>query len=262
MSKKRFKQQPYSNFKLNDDEGNFLCYIDDKRAKWYIRKQLVTVVDEKTLNLKFKPKGPGKSLDGEFYKSPIKNICVVCGSTDQLTRHHIVPHRYRKFFPEKYKSYANYDIVVLCFKHHVEYETHSYAMHVKLAKDAGLTIKPAKPYNIQAKVDKTIRMLINHGILMPLDKRDRLLHTVREYFSDPSISLDNISNYKVEFKEVESITPSEVIMNKCTDLKAFMLMWRKHFIDTAQPKFLPTGWMELIDTIIETDKKPRRSLAS
>lgn len=46
--------------------------------------------------------------------SSIDNVCVVCGKKTDYVAHSILPHKYRKYLPEKWKSHNNHDNVVLC----------------------------------------------------------------------------------------------------------------------------------------------------
>ena len=44
-------------------------------------------------------------------------------------------------------------------------------------------------------------------------------------------------------ESVEEITDfSEVVVSKCEDLKEFIKMWREHFVQTMQPKYMPDYW--------------------
>ena len=42
------------------------------------------------------------------------NICVVCGKSTDYVCHSILPHKYRKYLPEVWKSHNNHDNVILC----------------------------------------------------------------------------------------------------------------------------------------------------
>lgn len=52
----------------------------------------------------------------DYYLSAKENQCVVCGEQKQYVRHSIVPHSYRRYFHNKYKSRSSHDIVLLCMK--------------------------------------------------------------------------------------------------------------------------------------------------
>lgn len=100
-------------------EGFSMFYCDDKKAKWYLRKNLAEIVDERKIKLLFKPNGPGEDPSVRL----TKNItCVCCNSQTSLTKHHIVPTQYRKQLPLKYKEHYSYDVVLLCKKCHESYE--------------------------------------------------------------------------------------------------------------------------------------------
>ena len=49
-----------------------------------------------------------------FNVTSIDNRCVVCGKQTDYVTHCILPHKYRKYLPEQWKSHNNHDNVILC----------------------------------------------------------------------------------------------------------------------------------------------------
>lgn len=66
----------------------------------YKEKELVTVIDEKTLKLKFEPSKRSTDPD-HYYTKPKENRCVVCGTREELRRKNIVPIEYKRYFQGK-----------------------------------------------------------------------------------------------------------------------------------------------------------------
>lgn len=71
-----------------------------------------------TVQLNFQPKGC--SLKGCLVgQKPVNvtstdNMCVVCGKRTDYISHSILPHKYKRYLPEQWKSHNNHDNVVLC----------------------------------------------------------------------------------------------------------------------------------------------------
>lgn len=106
-----------------DDEP--LCRCDKKKIDWYLSRNLAEVLQEDPaiIRLTFQPNGRGVSagkgdpqVDNLYYvdyKPGKRNQCVVCGAEENYMRFHIVPSKYRCFFPEKYKAHRSHDILLL-----------------------------------------------------------------------------------------------------------------------------------------------------
>src|SRR5208283_2948606 len=100
------KGPPYDNIECYHPDGSLMCYLSSRQAEWYIKKGLGSFFDEskekdsnKKLRLNFVPNGKGEP---EVLLRERKNICVVSGKNDMLTKHHVIPYQYRKCFPSMY----------------------------------------------------------------------------------------------------------------------------------------------------------------
>ena len=111
----------YSNTALLHPDGSILCYVDARKAEWYLRKGLGKKHGDNAVQLLFKPAGRGASRV-PFMIEPKENICVACGKTKDLTQHHVVPLRYRKLLPLRAKRHGSYDVLGLCSDCHRKYE--------------------------------------------------------------------------------------------------------------------------------------------
>jgi exonuclease 3'-5' domain-containing protein 2 len=88
--------------------------------RWYIEKDLGILIQEDPLRvrLKFEPSGRPEGPAGEYYLTVKDNICVVCGQTESYLRKYIVPHEYRKFFPEVMRDHQSHDVLLMCTNCH------------------------------------------------------------------------------------------------------------------------------------------------
>src|SRR5947208_637577 len=87
----------YGNVTFQGPDGAEMFHGDAEKALWYLNRGLVEVVSREppVLRFRFAPGGSGHAGDA-FYLGGKENRCVVCGATEGLNRHHIVPSVYRR----------------------------------------------------------------------------------------------------------------------------------------------------------------------
>lgn len=151
------KGEYYSNILMMSRENKPLTTIGEKRAEWYLKKGLGEEVTEpavltmfpsfsRIIRLKFKAKMEERT--DPFYLQVQETKCVVCGSRDNLSLHHVVPSVIRQHFSEEDKNHAHSWCVLLCHEHHhhadqVALEVHDESKK-KLEKDIVDYIKAAR----------------------------------------------------------------------------------------------------------------------
>ncbi|KAL3925868.1 MAG: hypothetical protein SGILL_000117 [Bacillariaceae sp.] len=151
------KKPMYDNIEMYDPDGQMLCTIGKKKARWYTHKKGLAVWrtpllvkdgagdddgDDKnstavppSIQLLFTPKNNKIKKEAPLVReedsatttgsnrvyntSHKKNICVACGSSMGLMRHYVVPYSYRRLLPKKFKSHLSHDIVLLCMDCHI-----------------------------------------------------------------------------------------------------------------------------------------------
>ncbi|KAJ2743010.1 hypothetical protein GGI20_004062 [Coemansia sp. BCRC 34301] len=123
----------YENCAVLDIAGNLLFKASRKRLDWYLSRNLATVVDDHTVQLNFANRGAGRSAE-PFYLQDMQNICVVCGTADGLTMHHVVPHQYRQHMGTAIKSRSSFDLLPACTRCHDQYERHAMAYKKHLSE--------------------------------------------------------------------------------------------------------------------------------
>lgn len=227
----------YSNIGMYSPDGKLMSYVSEQKANWYLSRGLAEFINgEKTrLQLKFTPQGLGNH-NHPFHMAPKPNICVVCGTEESLTRHHCVPRCFRKFFPESLKINASHDVVVMCDDCHSNYEQYASALKNELtaiSKDE----KQAQQDYIRVLKFATASM----DERVPESRRIELRQMINDHFKR-EVSDD-------EIRELASLKRPNYrkdmwrdIVSKQEDLESFIKMWRKHFIEIAQPKYLPEHW--------------------
>jgi hypothetical protein len=128
------KRTIYESSRILSPSGTLLCLVREKKARWYLARGLAHLIAEAplTVQLNFEPRGQGHAGD-DFYTLPRSNLCAVCGASDGLTLHHIVPHEYRRYFPDDLKNHSSHDLVPLCIPCHRRCESLALALRRDLA---------------------------------------------------------------------------------------------------------------------------------
>jgi len=242
----------YDNCKIYSPNDKFLGFCDKKKYEWYIKKDLVDVIDEKTIKLRFEPKVNGHNGKfEEFCKLEITTQCVVCGSKEDLNKFHVVPLEFRKFFPINMKSHASHDIVLVCndCQGDLNYVYHQYRTHLfekfnitqnqQLNKIKTYANQMLKKMNQEPKPEEQPNPHQHHY------KQPSINLLVTEYLGhEPSIDeLEQLRNMCTHDNLGEAKSVGEFIVNKYKDdLLKFEEKWRKLFVESMDPEFLPSGW--------------------
>lgn len=226
----------YESFEMIHPDGYFMSFVSEKRANWYINRGLAIWVGDKKFQLKFNPNGSGKGHI-PFYTQKLENKCVVCGAEHNLNKHHVVPYVFRSRMPIKYKEKSNHDVLAICIDCHEEYEQIAMEFKNQLVKEAGI--------NISAKLTEEEKW--NKDIT----SAKKMLEKINNKLIDVSkIPKDRITEFerlaKLNLKDVpEKPFWGDLLMNKIIQedkIFDFVKTWRKHFIETMSPKYLPMYW--------------------
>lgn len=220
----------YGNCKVLHPDGTLMFLCARKRANWYLNRNLGIIISDNpfTIQLSFTPKGKGNS-DDPYYINGKENHCVVCGSKENLTKHHVVPHCFRKHFPENIKSRSSHDVVIVCVDCHQIYEKPALELKKQLASQHNIDLNHQKNdvnFNIK-KAKNYVRSIISHGKNIPNERKEKINKII-------TLLLGKEMTYQEVLEITESIEEikdfSEVVVSKCEDLKEFIKMWREHFV--------------------------------
>lgn len=224
---------PYDNIELYHPDGKLMCFLSNKRANWYVKKNLVEVIGDKKMKLLFMPKGDGEPSELLIAR---KNICVVNGDSTFLTRHHVIPSQFRSHFKLKYKDKNCFDLVLLGREIHDDYERCATLFKNQLFEDyishdirefyADFALGRNLSNSIRNHFEK-IPAQRQVWILMRLEGVKEKWHLTDNDFKHKSPH--DIKNYN---KKIVEILGEENLI----------VMWKYHFIKWAQPKYLPEWW--------------------
>lgn len=261
------------NWKVYHPSGRHMFTCGEKKARWYLERNLAKHIGKKKIALTFSPKGNGFEDNEEFGRSIREARCVVTGIEDGLQRHHIVPYCYRSYFPEQFKSKNHHDVVLINHEIHSLYEQSANIFKDEIARI--FHVKTIGEYNIDytnklREIGKPNSVILNaiHSIFKTYGRisQEMLMEKLQNVSKLTGISFETLSQlnyiqlYKLyllfkvqhdkeiyDFKEeyrmqydhgyhvVKQLDTEEKIEN-------FVKLWRNHFIETMQPKFMPNGW--------------------
>ncbi|KAJ8763807.1 hypothetical protein K2173_003589 [Erythroxylum novogranatense] len=210
------KSPVYHNCRIFANDGRLLCYCDQKKLEWYLRRDLAKLVDDNPLSimLMFEPKGRPEDEDKDFYIQSKKNICVGCGEGSHYLRYRIIPSCYRMHFPEHLKSHRSHDIVLLCVDCHEIAHAVAEKHKKQIAADFGIPLFVYKVFNskeasvvprsssLDIDVVKTgvsplqlrtaAMALLRHGPKMPPQRYEELTQIVMQFYGGREVSQEDL----------------------------------------------------------------------
>lgn len=240
----------YENYIVLAPDGKEIFRCNDKKLRWYLDRNLADIVSEnpKTIQLRFQPNGMGHAGD-PFYLQDRVNRCVCCGATEDLSKHHVVPHCYRRYLSVHLKESNYYDILPLCITCHSRYEIDASEKKQELAKlynapICGINNKFYDQYR------KLARALIEYGRVIPQWRRQEMLEHISRSCGKPvqELTLEVLKTLAIprDIRREHEITGfkshGELVVSALQDYQRFAEEWRQHFLDTMKPNFLPPHW--------------------
>lgn len=246
----------YDNCMLQAPDGEPLSSCNYKKVQWYVDKGLGRIVsrDDEPLavQLNFEPSNR-PVLDSQYYTQNKDNLCVVCSSTRSLVRKNVVPHEYRKYFPEIMKNHISHDILLLCLHCHQISNLRDAALRKTLAKECNAPIESGEVGKVRddhhlRKVRSAGRALLIARKTLPDDRAMVLEDVLKKHFNVDEVTDDIIKtasemDTKIYNEEFVAHGMKVVEHFKSTSgLVSFEMRWRQHFLDSMKPKHMPALW--------------------
>lgn len=234
----------YGGNRIYSPDGKYMFSCSDKRFHWYAERDLLEIrkpCPNGIGHLTFSPEGNGFSDNPELLVFK-ENKCVVCGTTEKLTRHHVVPKRYRKHLPYDMKANMEYDVFPLCVQCHTKYEESALDFDRELCDQYGLEIKgPRRPLGLTASA-----ALYFAWNKLPPDIFEQKSKVFEEE-SGMETTRENVEDFYIreeqKYKErMNKFNSKKSLVENLPDKREFVLVWRRHFVDSMAPLFLPRGW--------------------
>ncbi|RHZ47945.1 hypothetical protein Glove_564g55 [Diversispora epigaea] len=199
-------KQVYENWKIYSLENELMFRCNSKKALWYLSRNLATQISEDSIQLNFIPKGLGHHFqhdddDDNYFLEDKMNYCVCCGNNENSTLHHVVPNMYRKYMPEVIKSHASHDILLMCIKCHLTYETFATEFKKQISQKFNFPLGQAQirlDYN--AKVRKAASALLKEfnnmkDIVDDHDNKEEKENEEKEKNKESKVINNNNNNY-------------------------------------------------------------------
>jgi len=229
----------YGDWEVYHPEDNLMFRCVEKRVRWYLNRNLVEQVGEKKVRFLIIPKGYGNDMDGLV---PRANVCVCCGSVSLLTKHHIVPKEFRRHFPLELKARNSYDVLLLCVGCHEKYEVSARVLKAELygskqSDEYFKKIQALRAYNKLLANDMNCATTPESISIV----NSKMRHTISKAFPDATFTQED---YEAK-KNLNIQQPTARIVHGYIDrgeLQQFVEMWRSHFLQNLDCKFLPEGW--------------------
>lgn len=231
----------YGNYQVFSPDNILMFRCNQKKANWYLNRDLAEIINDNTIKLKFVPSGLGNH-NKEFGLTTMINCCVCCGTEEYLTRHHVVPYCYRRFFPLELKSHNFHDVLSLCATCHEKYERSADKLKEALSIEYEAPINGIFEKNQDIKYSKIAVTLLRNDKSIPKNKINYMKFQIRKYLGIKKVSKKQL----IDLSNIKSIilnkTHGEIVMEKITDIQPFVEMWREHFINNNNCKYLPENW--------------------
>jgi hypothetical protein len=239
----------YGNCQVLSPEGILMFRCDQKKANWYLSRELADTISEEPLviKLKFEPKGLGNHAK-PFGLTEMVNKCVNCGSEEFLTRHHVVPICYRRFFPLELKTHNFHDVLSLCVDCHEKYERKADELKESLALKYNISVNGLVFHNRITEAETGRRKIIRNCNLIikgyegvPQSRIEEVKKEIRDYLGR-DFTIDDLEEISGIKECVIDKTHGQVVIEQVEDIQDFIEMWRQHFVDNNECKFMPKNW--------------------
>lgn len=261
------KRPLYYNCQLLAPDGECLTLCDIRKVEWYISKGLGVKVSDNpvTVQLNFEPKSRPTS-DKDYYLQDKENICVVCGADEEYVRKIVVPQEYRKYFPSMLKDHSSHDVLLLCISCHLKCSDYEGAIRQQLSVECDAPLDSGKDSKRRwdqdlAKVVSAAKALLKSRDQIPENRVKELEETLKQFYGTQSLPaelLEQAITMEPKINNAKFIPHGKKVvehyMQKEGGLLEFEKMWRRHFVEVMQPKFLPPLWS--IEHIPERLKPP------
>jgi hypothetical protein len=237
----------FDNCVIQAPDGTALSRCGMKKIRWYLRYGMADIVADTptTIRLRFEPSGRD-GLDDPLLLQGKPNICVACGTPDDLTRHHIVPYSFIRYMKVEYKVDVMKDIYPLCRSCHEDYERKSLVKREELAARYGVPMHGIGPVEM-----KRVRIamsaasaLVKHSKKIPESRRTELLQIVSEFVGKEHVTeedLREVSHHKICDRD-DYRKMSQWVAEHINSYDEFAKEWREHFVESMKPRHMPEEW--------------------
>lgn len=237
----------YGNVHFQGPHGETMFHGDSEKALWYLNRGLVDVVSHAppVLRFRFSPGGKGHIGD-DYYLAGKANRCVVCGSEEGLSRHHVVPSVYRRHLPAEVKDHSHHDVLLLCLGCHERYEGEANRLKAELGTEFGMPLHGLRGERDRARgrAISLAQALRRHPGRIPAARQDEMRRIIGAWLGKSPV--DDADIEAVALLECDedgvAVEHGRQVVEQSGDVEAFVRRWREHFLRTMNPAYLPDHW--------------------
>lgn len=241
----------YESLPVYHPDGSLMFRGSSKRVNWYLSRGLATITEDGGCKLNFEPRGKGENMELLGAKED-PNMCCVCGVTDMLSKHHIVPYKIMKYYVQ-HNTRNRFNLVPVCRECHDTYERRAIHTYQEMIE----RVFAGDPY--EALTLKHMR-----GSIQSLVKFSRPIHplatpaAIERIYSSRQRALDIIVNSGLAEEIINKILDEELskkkssynyimslLMSRMVKLVSYeecASFWSNDFVSVMKPKFLPQWW--------------------
>lgn len=243
----------YDNCYLEAPDGELLSTIEKSKAEWYIKKGLGVEIEKEPLRvrLNFEPAGRAVGEAGEYYKSVKENICVVCGKDHDLIRKNVIPHEYRKYFPNIMKDKTSHDVVLLCLHcHHISNMSDLRVRRMLEEKcDAPMIQLPENDEELRKykSIQKAAKALFRNASTIPEKRKKELEAKIKEAYPNDELNEDFL--HYISFSDnpepIQKTPHGKKVVDYYREKEGIIELekiYRQHFLAAMEPKYMPKMW--------------------
>lgn len=250
----------FDNCIIEAPDGVKLSRCCAKKANWYLTNNLASKISDNplTVRLNFEPSGR-LGLTDPLLEEGKPNHCVVCGITENLTRHHIVPYSFVKHVKFATRSDVICDIMPLCRPCHDRYEDKSYEKRLELAQRFDCPIYGLNQNELVRirHATSAAHTLLRHRENLPPERAEFLESLVKEFISKDELTVEDLkATSKARINNQPNYKNFAKLVTDSMSYDEFAKEWRIHFLETMSPQFMPKGWEVNRKSIPVSDQQP------
>ena len=252
----------FDNCIIQAPDGVNLSRCGKKKLRWYLNNGLAELVSDNplTIRLNFEPRGR-EGLNDPYLLEGKPNLCVVCGTQNNLTRHHIIPYCFIRYMAVEYKVDIIRDIFPLCRPCHDQYEKVSCNKRDEISKRLGIPLEANKAENLEIKkASSAAYTMLNHHQQIPENRKNELMRVISDHLGKKHITENDLLDLQdANTQKKKQVNFSKIVAQSVTDYNEFAKEWRTHFLESMQPSFMPEAWK--VDRKTENVWVPLRMLS-
>lgn len=240
----------YDNCKISTASGFFIGFCNKKKMEWYLKMGLATKDAEDSIKLNFEPNIKKEKTEIDKFRDTSirakKNICVACGSTENISVHSTVPAEMKKYYPRELKSHRSDLIVSLCTECKFDAQYFDSVLLEDILKEYGYTKKDlSDPDKIRLRA---AALHVKKGRYVKECDREIVANYIGESEMENVTKIEELSKIEI-WRLVDGLTIYNYIMNKIIEngeLIKFENRCIEHFYKMMNPVDLP---QDIIDRI-------------